>query len=841
MEPLIFEGGSPGRSAVQLPPLDVPEQPLDAILPDGAVREELALPERGELEVVRHFTRLAQRNMGIDTAFYPLGSCTMKYNPKINDAMAALAGFANIHPYQDAAQVQGALELFWQLERWLCDITGFAACSFQPAAGAHGELTSLMMFRAYFQARGDTERTTILVPDSAHGTNPASAAMCGFKVQEIPSNADGEVDLEALRAAAGPHVAGFMLTVPNTAGLFERNIEAVVQTIRDCGGLLYCDGANLNALLGRCRPADLGFDAMHINLHKTFSTPHGGGGPGGGPIAVAERLEPFVPTPVLRERNGKYRWDWNRPQSIGKVRGFYGAFAVMVRAVAYILAQGPEGLRAVADNAVLNANYIRKRMQGVYDQPYDRICMHEFIMAPTAAMRDAGTTTMDIAKRLLDFGMHAPTIYFPLIVDQAIMVEPTETEAKETLDAFCDAMQQIAGEAVAQPEVLHQAPTRTPVERVDLNLANGWRDYNYFRRNVRRPPLLRTHMQAGAVMFTFAGWYMPLFYTGVEDEHRAVRERAGLFDISHMGELYFEGPKAEATLQRLLANDVTKLQPGRAQYTLLCNTRGSVVDDCYLYMLAPERYLLVVNAATREKDVAWIRSQLKGRGGLLTDRSLETGLFSLQGPKALAVAQTVTHGPMPEKRNRIVDATVCGVACLVSQTGYTGESGVEVYHDVRDSERLWNALLEAGAADGIQPIGLGARNTLRAEMAYCLYGSELDEETSPLEADLGWVVKLDTDFIGAAAIRKQRDAGCPRKRVGFRFSDGPVPKQHDPVAVNGDPVGEVTSAVHGVSVPGVIGMAYVAAEYATPGATVSIGAGAKKVDAEIVELPFYRP
>ena len=839
MEPLIFEGGAPGRSGVQMPELDVPAQPLRDLLPRRALRKTLRLPEQGELDVVRHFTRLSQRNMGIDTAFYPLGSCTMKYNPKINDAMAFLPGFAHIHPYQDPAQIQGAMELLWQLDRWLCNITGFAAASFQPAAGAHGELTSLMMFKAYFAKRGDTARDTILVPNSAHGTNPASAAMCGFKVQEIPSTAGGEVDLEAVRAAVGPHIAGIMLTVPNTAGLFESEIEQVIAVVRDCGGLLYCDGANLNAMVGRCRPGDLGFDAMHINLHKTFSTPHGGGGPGGGPIVVSRRVEPFLPRPLITEHNGKYAWEWDRPDSIGKVRGFYGAFAVAVRAVAYILAQGPSGLRAIADNAVLNANYVRERLKGVFDQPYDRLCMHEFVMTPTHAMVDAGVNTMDIAKRLLDFGMHAPTIYFPLIVEQAIMFEPTETESKETLDAFVDAMKRIAQEAVATPDVLHDAPTHTPVTRVDLSLANGWRDYNYFTRVVRRPPLLATHMQAGATMFNFANWHMPLFYTNVEEEHRTVRTAVGVFDISHMGEVYFEGPRAEETLQRLLANDVTTLQPGRAQYTMLCNPEGHVIDDCYLYMLAPERYLLVVNAATREKDIAWMRTQVTGAGVTMTERSLDTGLFSLQGPKALGLARRLTDGPFPEKKNRIVETTLCGVACLMSQSGYTGEPGVELYHDVRDSVRLWCALLDAGAGEGIRPIGLGARNTLRAEMAYCLYGNELDEHTSPLEANLGWVVKLDTDFIGAESLRTQRETGVKRRRVGFRFDEGPVPRQHDPVAVNGDPVGEVTSAVHGVSVPAVLGMAYMPIELCEPGTAIVVGSGTKKMDAIIVPLPFY--
>lgn len=465
MEPLVFEIGENSRKAYTLPDLDVPLTNLSEL--NGFVREsELHLPELSEVDLIRHFTALSTRNHGVDSGFYPLGSCTMKYNPKRNEKMARLPGFSNIHPLQPEKTVQGALELMYHLQNDLAEITGMDAVSLQPAAGAQGEWTGLMMIKAYHRANGE-ERTQVIVPDSAHGTNPASVTMAGLKAVTIPSNADGSVNLEALKAVTGPNTAALMLTNPSTLGLFESQIVEIAQIVHEAGGLLYYDGANANAILGYARPGDMGFDVVHLNLHKTFSTPHGGGGPGAGPVGVKSILEPFLPKPVVRLTDeGKYTLDYNRPLSIGKVKGFYGNFGILVRAYAYIRTLGPDGLKLVSESAVLAANYLMRRLAGTYELPYDHVCKHEFVLSGKK-QKEFGVRTLDIAKRLLDFGMHPPTIYFPLIVEECLMIEPTECESLETLDRFAEIMIQIAKEAEEDPEYVQHAPHTTIVSRLD--------------------------------------------------------------------------------------------------------------------------------------------------------------------------------------------------------------------------------------------------------------------------------------------------------------------------------------------------------------------------------------
>ncbi|MEW6568117.1 MAG: aminomethyl-transferring glycine dehydrogenase subunit GcvPB [Chloroflexota bacterium] len=467
-EPLIYELSAPGRPGVPLPEPDVRTAPL----PEGFVRQELPLPELSEVDVVRHFTRLSQLNHAVDTGFYPLGSCTMKYNPKVNEDAARLPGFACTHPLQDPETVQGNLALMYSLQEWLKEIGGFAGVSLQPAAGAHGELTGILIIRAYHAERGDLKRTKILIPDSAHGTNPASTSMSGLQVVELPSDTRGNVDLEALRAACDDTVAGLMLTNPNTLGLFEEHVREVVDQIHRCGGLVYGDGANMNALIGVVRPGDLGFDVLHYNLHKTFSTPHGGGGPGSGPVGVAPHLVDYLPGPIVEvveegsEEQAPLYGLVMPPKSIGRVKAFHGHFGMHVRAYTYMRILGRAGLRAVADHAVLNANYLRARLRGTYHVPYDRICMHEFVAEGRFA--DAPSVrALDIAKRLMDYKFHPPTNYFPLIVHEALMIEPTETESKQTLDAFAEAMLAIAREARQNPDVLTGAPHTTPFGRLD--------------------------------------------------------------------------------------------------------------------------------------------------------------------------------------------------------------------------------------------------------------------------------------------------------------------------------------------------------------------------------------
>jgi glycine dehydrogenase subunit 2 len=464
---LIFELSTPGRIGYSLPEMDIPEVDFGNLLPEGYLREdEPELPEVSELDIMRHYTALSRRNHGVDSGFYPLGSCTMKYNPKINENVARFNGFAHVHPLQDESSVQGALELLYDLQEHLIEITGMDEVTLQPAAGAHGEWTGLMMIRAYHEANGDLKRTKVIVPDSAHGTNPASATVAGFETITVKSNDQGLVDLEDLRRVVGEDTAALMLTNPNTLGLFEENIVEMAEIVHGAGGKLYYDGANLNAVLSKARPGDMGFDVVHLNLHKTFTGPHGGGGPGSGPVGVKADLIPFLPKPVITKRGDEFVFDYDRPQSIGRVKPFYGNFGINVRAYTYIRSMGPDGLKAVTEYAVLNANYMMRRLAEYYDLPFDRHCKHEFVLSGRR-QKKLGVRTLDIAKRLLDFGYHPPTIYFPLNVEECIMIEPTETESKETLDSFVDIMIQIAKEAEENPEIVQEAPHTTVVGRMD--------------------------------------------------------------------------------------------------------------------------------------------------------------------------------------------------------------------------------------------------------------------------------------------------------------------------------------------------------------------------------------
>lgn len=471
-QPLIFELSREGRIGYSLPENDVPEVDLNELFPKEFIREEAPeLPEVSELDIMRHYTALSNRNHGVDSGFYPLGSCTMKYNPKINENVARFPGFSHIHPLQDESTVQGALELMHNLQEHLIEITGMDEVTLQPAAGAHGEWTGLMMIRAYHEANNDTMRTKVIVPDSAHGTNPASATVAGFETITVKSNENGLVDLEDLRRVVGEDTAALMLTNPNTLGLFEENILEMAQIVHEAGGKLYYDGANLNAVLSKARPGDMGFDVVHLNLHKTFTGPHGGGGPGSGPVGVKADLIPYLPKPlVVKKEDGSFGFDYDRHESIGRVKPFYGNFGINVRAYTYIRSMGPDGLKAVTEYAVLNANYMMRRLAEHFDLPFDRHCKHEFVLSGKR-QKKLGVRTLDIAKRLLDFGYHPPTIYFPLNVEECIMIEPTETESKETLDSFIEAMIQIAREAEENPEVVQEAPHTTVIKRLDETLA----------------------------------------------------------------------------------------------------------------------------------------------------------------------------------------------------------------------------------------------------------------------------------------------------------------------------------------------------------------------------------
>jgi glycine dehydrogenase subunit 2 len=474
----IYEKSHAGRRAGVLPPLDVPDRSLDDLIPAAMLRKEgPELPEVSEPEIIRHYNRLSRRNFDLDSGFYPLGSCTMKHNPRLNERVAALPGHSRLHPLQTPERAQGALELMWRLQEALSEICGLPHVSLQPSAGAHGELAGLLLTRAYHTDRGE-QRHKVLTPDTAHGTNPATVTMAGYEVVKVASNDRGGIDIEDLRAKASDDVACLMLTNPNTLGLFDENITEIAEIVHATGATLYYDGANLNAVMGISRPGDMGFDIVHVNLHKSFSQPHGGGGPGAGPIAVSDRIEPYLPRPQVVRREGAngggphYDLDNDRPKSIGKLRGFQGNFGVFARSYAYITSLGGDGLREASETAVLNANYLLARMKegrsGRYlPVAFDRACMHEFVLSGAKAKKELGVKTLDIAKRLLDYGFHPPTVYFPLLVDEALMVEPTETETRETLDAFAGAVEEILAEAEEDPEIARNAPYTTPVRRLD--------------------------------------------------------------------------------------------------------------------------------------------------------------------------------------------------------------------------------------------------------------------------------------------------------------------------------------------------------------------------------------
>lgn len=463
---LIFELSQPGRTGYKLPELDVEEK--DNLIPEEFLsNEELDLPEVSEVDVVRHYTNLSTLNFGVDTGMYPLGSCTMKYNPKINEEIVANPKFARLHPKQDDYQVQGALEAMYTLQKSLCEVSGMDYMTLQPAAGAHGEITAITIFKKYHEVNGNSEKNEIIVPDSAHGTNPATAAMAGYKVVEVKSNANGVVDVEDLRKVVNEKTAGLMLTNPNTLGLFETKIKEIAEIVHEAGGLLYYDGANANAILGHARPGDMGFDAIHFNVHKTFSTPHGGGGPGAGPVGVKKFLREYLPKPIVEKDGDKYLLDYSMEHSIGRMKDFQGHFGILMRALTYILTMGSDGLKCASTTAVLNANYLQAQLKDDYNLPHDFICKHEFVLGGLKDDCDGQVKTLDVAKRLLDMGFHPPTVYFPLIVHEALMVEPTETEPKQTLDAFVAAMKQIAQEARENKDILLEAPITTVVRRPD--------------------------------------------------------------------------------------------------------------------------------------------------------------------------------------------------------------------------------------------------------------------------------------------------------------------------------------------------------------------------------------
>ena len=465
-EKLVFEMGSPGRRGYSLPACDVPGHPVDALIPHTYLRRQPPrLPELSEPDVIRHYTHLSQENYSIDSGFYPLGSCTMKYNPKMNEVASGLPGFRSIHPYQPEAMVQGALHLMYELQSALCEIAGMEAFSLQPAAGAHGELTGLLMIKAYHRSRGE-QRTEVIAPDSAHGTNPASAAMVGCKLVTVRSDERGRVDLEQLKRLVNERTAALMLTNPSTLGLFDEQVLEMSRVVHEAGGLMYYDGANLNAIMGVARPGDMGFDVVHLNLHKTFTTPHGGGGPGAGPVGVKELLAPFLPVPLVAKRDDQFVLAYDRPHSIGKVRTFYGNFGMLARAFSYIRRMGADGLTQVSRDAVLSANYLRARLRDTYAEAFPGLNMHEFVLSGRRQKKN-GVRTLDIAKRLMDYGFHPPTVYFPLIVDEALMIEPTETENKDTLDAFVEAMLSIAREVDETPDLVKSAPHTTVVGRLD--------------------------------------------------------------------------------------------------------------------------------------------------------------------------------------------------------------------------------------------------------------------------------------------------------------------------------------------------------------------------------------
>ena len=484
-EPTIFDLSVPGRRTAPVTACDVPERPLDELIPAAYRRQsEPALPELSELQVVRHFTRLSQRNYSIDGGFYPLGSCTMKYNPKLHEKVAGDPAFAAVHPWQPDETAQGFLQVLYELQEYLCEVGGMDAFTLQPAAGAHGEFTGIIMIKAYHEKRGEgAQRREVIVPDSAHGTNPASAAAAGYRVVTVKSTPEGRVDVEELRKLVGPQTAALMLTNPNTCGLFERDIKEIQRIVHEAGAQLYYDGANLNAIMGIARPGDMGFDVVHFNLHKTMTTPHGGGGPGTGPVGVKAHLAPFLPVPIVEQTDEGYRLSYDRPDSIGKVRSFWGNTGLLLRAYAYVRTMGPDGLTGASRDAVLNANYLRALVQDIFEMPYAGPCMHEFVASARPYKRDHKVRTLDIAKRLIDYGFYPPTVYFPLIVDECLMVEPTETEDKATLDAFAAALHAIAREIAESPETVTSAPHETLVGRIDETRAARQPDLRWRKRD----------------------------------------------------------------------------------------------------------------------------------------------------------------------------------------------------------------------------------------------------------------------------------------------------------------------------------------------------------------------
>ena len=469
--PLIFERSKKGRYAYSLPQSDIEDITISSVLDDKYIRKDKAeFPEVAELDLVRHYTELSNKNFGVDTGFYPLGSCTMKYNPKVNEKVARIPGFSESHPLQEEEHIQGSLEIIYSLQEELKEITGMDEVTLQPAAGAHGEWTALMIFKAYHEKNGQSHRDEVIVPDSAHGTNPASASFAGFKSVTVKSNQRGEVDIEDLKRVVNDNTAAIMLTNPNTLGIFEQDIIEIGKIVHEAGGLLYYDGANLNAILDKVRPGDMGFDAVHLNLHKTFTGPHGGGGPGSGPVGVVEKLASYLPKPMVIKDNDRYKYDNDIPNSIGRVKPFYGNFGIYLRAYTYIRSMGANGLKEVSEAAVLNANYIKSRLKNHFEIPFNQYCKHEFVLSGTL-QKQYGVRTLDMAKRLLDFGVHPPTIYFPLNVEEGMMIEPTETESKETLDYFIDAMIQIADETKNDPDKVLEAPHTTIIDRLDETTA----------------------------------------------------------------------------------------------------------------------------------------------------------------------------------------------------------------------------------------------------------------------------------------------------------------------------------------------------------------------------------
>src|SRR5918995_992768 len=747
---LIRDKGREGRRGYTLPKPDVEMKELETILPESALRNEKPrLAEVDEPTVIRHYTNLARENEGIDTTFYPLGSCTMKHNPRANEAAAVVPGFAGLHPLQPEAQSQGALRIMHELQGFLAEVSGLPYVSLQPLAGAQGELTSILMVKKFFEDAGDDGRTAVLVPSTAHGTNPATASMAGFESKEVGLDEHGCVDVGELREMVDDSTSALMITNPNTCGVYERNIAEIAAVLHEAGAFLYMDGANMNANMGRMRPAEADVDIMHFNLHKTFSTPHGGGGPGCGAIACSDDLAPFLPEPTVEKEGDAYRFV--RPEkSLGRVAGFHGNFGQMLRAWNYIRMHGPE-LRDVTDMAVLNANYVRAQLRGTYRIPYDELCKHEVVVQPPQGKR-----ALDIAKGLIDYGYHPPTIYFPLVVKEAMLIEPTETESKETLDDFIGTMLELAE---TSQEDLEEAPTHAPTRR----------------------------------------------------------------------------PDAESAVQRLVTRDVARLDVGQAGYSAVCYEDGGTVDDVIVYRREDD-FLVVVNASNREKDLDHFRENTEDLDVEVADESDGWSLLALQGPEAPGLLQDLTETDLSGlKPFRFADGEVDGARSIISRTGYTGEDGFEIYLSGDDAPRVWRRLIEAGAT----PAGLGARDTLRLEAGMCLYGNELDAETTPLEAGISFAVHLDKEqrFIGQRALLLEDTQGLRKKLVGFEMEGRGNARPGHHVTNGGEIVGEVTSGTRSPTLDRAIGLALV-----DPGVDdwFEILIRDNPVPARAVPIPFYK-